>query len=122
MTATKDRPSAKADLHVDIQPFGPSTSDLEGIGSDEAFTWSMVQPPFTAMFRRIVNDIHPPLYYVLLGKALKAVGDWPLVPRLAVLRVISYLLAFAGFALGLFATWKHLEIRRHPAASATLRA
>ncbi len=59
---------------------------------------------------------HPPLYYVLMGKALKTVGDAPLVPRLAVLRILSYLLAFTGFAIGLFATLRHLEIRRHPAA------
>lgn len=59
---------------------------------------------------------HPQLYYVLFGQALKTVADTPLIPRLAVLRILSYLLAFAGFAITLFATWKHLEIRKHPAA------
>ncbi len=59
---------------------------------------------------------HPQLYYVLFGQTLKTVADAPLIPRLAVLRIFSYLLAFAGFAITLFATWKHLEIRKHPAA------
>lgn len=59
---------------------------------------------------------HPQLYYVLFGQALKTVAEAPLIPRLAVLRILSYLLAFAAFAITLFATWKHLEIRKHPAA------
>ncbi|TAL33775.1 MAG: hypothetical protein EPN97_09060 [Alphaproteobacteria bacterium] len=56
---------------------------------------------------------HPPLYYVVFGKVLRAVDNDPLISRLFTLRTLSYLTAFAGFLIGLFATRRHLELRNN---------
>ncbi len=61
---------------------------------------------------------HPPFYYVLFSKVLRAAQDQPLLQRLLILRILSYLTAFAGFAIGLFATLRHLELRNNRAARA----
>lgn len=56
---------------------------------------------------------HPALYYVVMGRILRLVSEAPLLERLLILRSLSFLMAFAGFALGLFATLKHFELRAH---------
>ena len=102
---------------------------LRFIDYRDFFTGKNLQPEYKSRYREQpgVADYapstgvnwqyqHPQLYYVLFGQALKTVADAPLIQRLAVLRILSYLLAFGGFAIALFATWKHLEIRKHPAA------
>ncbi|TAL39911.1 MAG: hypothetical protein EPN97_01605 [Alphaproteobacteria bacterium] len=61
---------------------------------------------------------HPALYYLIMGRVLRLAEDAPLIQRLLVLRSASFLMAFAGFAIGLFATLRHLEIRGHPDARA----
>lgn len=61
---------------------------------------------------------HPPLYYVLFGKLLRPLKDTPLISRLFALRALSYLTAFLGFVIGLFATVRHLESRNVPGARA----
>jgi hypothetical protein len=54
---------------------------------------------------------HPPLYYVVMGKVLRFASDMPLVERLFVLRTFSFLMAFSGFCIGLYATLRHFQIR-----------
>ena len=56
---------------------------------------------------------HPPLYYILMGNVLHFVSEMPLVERLLVLRTFSFLTAFAGFCIGLYATLRHFQIRGH---------
>lgn len=46
---------------------------------------------------------HPPLYYALMSPILKLVGQEALVTQIFVLRLLSYLLALAGVALGILA-------------------
>lgn len=56
---------------------------------------------------------HPPLYYVVCGKILRSLTGASLIARLFTLRAVSYLTAFAGFVIGIFATRRHLELRNH---------
>jgi len=52
---------------------------------------------------------HPPLYYMLVGPAMKIlVGHASLVTVLFALRMISWILAFVGFSIGLLATRAYL--------------
>lgn len=60
---------------------------------------------------------HPPLYYLAMGPVLDALQDQSLFTRLLTLRSLSYLIAFAGFAIGLFSTRRHLLLTGHPAAN-----
>jgi 4-amino-4-deoxy-L-arabinose transferase-like glycosyltransferase len=72
------------------------TSD--GLTSDEAFSWRIVQYPADAMVSRVIDDVHPPLYYVLLKPWLALFGDSRLALRgLSVL--LSVLLVPAVFFL-----------------------
>jgi hypothetical protein len=47
---------------------------------------------------------HPPLYYVLMAPVMKVTEALPLVTQVFVLRLVSYLLAFAGLMIGWRAT------------------
>ncbi len=49
----------------------------------------------------------PPLYYVLIAPLMKVTERFSLVTQIFILRLASYLLAFAGFMLGWRATWSH---------------
>ena len=46
-----------------------------------------------------------------LGGLLRPLAALPLLDRLIALRAVNFLISFAGFALGLFATWRHQESR-----------
>ncbi len=46
---------------------------------------------------------HPPLYYILLAPIEKVTESFPLVPRIFILRLTSFLLALGGVFLGLLA-------------------
>ena len=46
---------------------------------------------------------HPALYYVLMAPVLRLVDGTPLVTQIFVLRLLSYLLALSGIALGILA-------------------
>ena len=46
---------------------------------------------------------HPPLYYALMAPILRVVDQEPLVTQIFVLRLVSYLLALSGMALGILA-------------------
>jgi hypothetical protein len=50
---------------------------------------------------------HPPLYYLLMAPIAKASRHLSLVAQIFVLRLCSYLLAWAGFAVGWSATRRH---------------
>ena len=60
---------------------------------------------------------HPPLYYAWFGAVLRALGGHQsLVDNVLDLRLLSYVLAFAGFAVGTFGTWRYLTKTGHPDA------
>jgi len=66
----------------------------DGLTSDEAFSWRLVQYPLCEMLRRAGEDVHPPLFYLLLKPWVAAVGDAPLG-----LRGLSLLLGLLVVAL-----------------------
>jgi hypothetical protein len=51
---------------------------------------------------------HPPLYYALLAPLYAATRDWSWVSQLFLLRSVSWLFAFGGLAIGVWATLHHL--------------
>ncbi len=52
---------------------------------------------------------HPPLYYVFVGQAMKSLaGHTSLVTAFFILRLMTWIIAFAGFSIGLLATRIHL--------------
>jgi hypothetical protein len=87
---------------------------LDGLSSDEAFSWRMVQYPTEAMLWRAEADVHPPLYYVLLKPWLALCGDSPLALR-GLSALLGVLLVPAVFALV-------RECRRLPAGDASAGA
>ena len=48
-----------------------------GLTSDEAFSWRLTRYGLGEMLRRAAEDVHPPLYYVLLKPWLAMWGDAP---------------------------------------------
>lgn len=62
---------------------------------DEAFSmrWSML--PFPKMMRRLIGDVHPPLYYFLLRIVLKLTGN-----SLFAAKILSVLALFLCFLVG----------------------
>lgn len=57
---------------------------------DEAFSWRLIQFPFTEMMNRAASDVHPPLYYIVLKEWAVVFGS-----SLASLRSFSIVLAGA---------------------------
>lgn len=47
---------------------------------------------------------HPPLYYLLMASLMTATASWSLVTQLFALRLVSFLFAFAGLMIGLYAS------------------
>lgn len=50
---------------------------------------------------------HPPLYYLLMAPLMTATASWSFVTQLFALRLMSFLLAFAGLMIGLYASVIH---------------
>jgi len=50
---------------------------------------------------------HPPLYYLLMALLMKATVSWSFVTQLFALRLVSFLFAFAGLMIGLYASVTH---------------
>lgn len=53
---------------------------------------------------------HPPLYYALMVPVMKMAERHAFITEFLILRLFSWGLAFAGFCLGLWATWRHLGL------------
>ncbi len=49
--------------------------DAREISMDEAFSWRMTRFPTGEMLRRLADDVHPPLYYLLLKPWTRVAGD-----------------------------------------------
>jgi len=47
---------------------------------------------------------HPPLYYLLMAAIMRAADGFSFVDQILLLRLVSYILAWTGFALGWYAT------------------
>lgn len=67
---------------------------LPGLTSDEAFSWRLTLYPMGEMLRRAAQDVHPPLYYLVLDGWLGALGDAP-----AALRGLSVALGLIAASL-----------------------
>jgi mannosyltransferase len=67
--------------------------DTPGLTSDEAFSWRLTGYPTGEMLRRATLDVHPPLFYLVLGGWRRAFGDG--VAALRGLSVAMGLLAIA---------------------------
>lgn len=50
---------------------------------------------------------HPPLYYLLMASLMRATASWSFVTQLFTLRLVSFLFAFAGLMIGLYASVVH---------------
>jgi hypothetical protein len=65
------------------------------------------ESPFSTPFRpsQELNWVaqHPPLYYMLMAPVVKAVEPYSFVAQFFILRLVSFLLALAGVALGMLA-------------------
>lgn len=64
---------------------------------------------------------HPPLYYALLAPAYAATRDWSWVSQLFLLRSLSWLLAFGGLAIGVWATLRYLPGAENAAAGSAAK-
>ena len=53
---------------------------------------------------------HPPLYYLLMGPVYGATRDWGWPAHLLALRLVSWLMALAGLALGALATHRYARV------------
>ena len=73
---------------------------LESFWNDEIFTVWIVRQPFAAMWRSILADVHPPLYYLVLRAwvALFGSGDVAVRACSAALGVVTIPIAGLGFA------------------------
>ena len=66
-------------------------------------------PPALFAFSSEPNNLyrqHPALYYALMAPVLRLVDGTPLVTQIFILRLVSYLLALSGVALGILAIGK----------------
>jgi hypothetical protein len=68
---------------------------LPVLTSDEAFSWRLIRYPVPGMLRRLVLDVHPPLYYFALDAWASVCGDSP-----AAIRSLSAVLGVAAVAMG----------------------
>ncbi len=75
---------------------------------DEAFSWRLIQYPVTEMLARTTDDVHPPLYYLLLKGWATVFGR-----SILALRGMSILLAFGTVPL-LMATVREACAREAP--------
>lgn len=80
-------------LLVGIVLFGVGLRSFEltsrSLWFDEAFSWRLVQFPVKEMIDRAAQDVHPPLYYLLLR-------GWTFVFGLSVVALRSFSVVFAG--------------------------
>jgi 4-amino-4-deoxy-L-arabinose transferase-like glycosyltransferase len=67
---------------------------LPGLTSDEAFSWRLAGYPAADIARRTAEDVHSPLFYLVLKAWLAVAGD-----SAAALRSLSVLLAVAAVAV-----------------------
>ena len=65
---------------------------------------------------------HPPLYYLLMAPVMRATDGWAFVNQIFVLRLFSFLLAFAGLVIGIYGSLRYTkaEGREHAAKVAAL--
>jgi hypothetical protein len=68
---------------------------LHTVWTDEQFTWDVTQLPWTEMFAALRNDIHPPLYYVLV----RLLNNLSMSESLDKIRQFSTFFAFFGVIL-----------------------
>lgn len=59
---------------------------------DEAFSWRLIQFPFSEMIARDATDVHPPLYYILLKL-------WSVIFATSLISLRSFSVLFAGFTI-----------------------
>ncbi len=77
---------------------------------------STLQPPYSASDQQNWQAQHPPLYYILLAPIEKAASQLPLVTRIFILRLVSFLMALTGVAFGLLASRNpQLPLKSDPA-------
>lgn len=65
---------------------------LRSLWFDEAFSWRLIQFPFSEMLTRAAADVHPPLYYILLK-------GWSVVFGTSLVAIRSFSVACAGISL-----------------------
>jgi mannosyltransferase len=82
---------------------------LPGLTSDEAFSWRLAGYPVGEIVRRTAEDVHSPLFYLLLKPWLALTGESPLA-----LRGLSVLLGLAAVIL----TWRLVVEAGGPRAAA----
>jgi len=99
----------------------PTNSDI--ITYQKFFASPDLQKDFVARYRdgrapvayaRITDEFnweaqHPPLYYLIMAPLMKATDGLPLVSQFFVLRLASFLLAYAGLLIAARATVKYLK-------------
>lgn len=49
--------------------------DAQSLWNDEAFSWRMTRFPWSEVIRRTADDVHPPLYYLVLKAWVAVAGD-----------------------------------------------
>jgi predicted membrane-bound mannosyltransferase len=77
--------------------------DRTSIFNDEAASWSLARLPFLDMLRGTANDVHPPLYHVILYVTIRLFGDSAIALRLpsALMGIANiYLIYRLGTVLG----------------------
>lgn len=84
-------------LAITLLGLGARLNDLtaRSLWFDEAFSWRLIQFPFEEMMQRAAQDVHPPLYYLLL-KAWQAL----FFSSLLSLRLFSVAWAAGSFIVG----------------------
>ncbi len=65
---------------------------LRSLWFDEAFSWRLIQFPFSEMLTRAAADVHPPLYYILLK-------GWSTVFGSSLVAIRSFSVFCAGLSL-----------------------
>jgi len=92
---------------------------VPGLTSDEAFSWRLTGYPVRDMLARAAQDVHPPLYYIVLEGWRAIAGDGP-----SVLRGMSVLagLLVVPLAFGLVREAARLDIAEDRRTAALLAA
>lgn len=70
----------------------------------EVYRISPPQERFTPGADENYEAQHPPLYYLLMAAIMRAADGFSFVDQILILRLVSYTLAWTGFALGWYAT------------------
>ena len=81
-------------------------------------TYRQSAPPISYLPSQELNwqAQHPPLYYMLLAPLEKSLEQFPLVTRMLLLRLVSFLLALAGVTLGFLSISRpNIPLRQNPA-------